>query len=349
MWHRFKRHKIGMIGLLSFSIILGCVVFAEFVAPYGPNEISSFNNVPPQLLRFRDEGGSWHLRPFVYGLNRKFDLSTGKMDWSADTSKKYPIYFFVRGSEYRIFGITGNIHLFGTEEGRVFLCGTDSIGRDIFSRMLYGGRLSLAIALATTLVSLGLGTVAGLISGYFGGWLDMILQRLVELFVIIPDVPLGLALAAFLPPDLAPVILLIGISIVLSVVSWGNVARQIRGKTLALRHSYYIRAAICIGASTPRIMFRHILPSLYSHLIVLATLTLPQVILAESSLSFLGFGVRPPMASWGSLLKDAQNFRVIALYPWEMLPGIAIMITVLSLNFIGDALRDAFDPYSANR
>jgi peptide/nickel transport system permease protein len=176
----------------------------------------------------------------------------------------------------------------------------------------------------------------------------MVIQRIVELFVIIPDVPLGLALAAFLPPDLSPVLLMSGIALVLAVVSWGNVARQIRGKTLALRHSDYIRAAICIGATTPRVLFRHILPSLYSHLIVLATLTLPQVILAESSLSFLRFGVRPPMSSWGSLLKDAQNFRVIALYPWEMLPGIAIMITVLSLNFVGDALRDAFDPYSTN-
>jgi peptide/nickel transport system permease protein len=348
MWRRFKRHKVGMVGLVSFSIVLFCVVFAEFVAPYGANEISSFNNVPPQRLRFRDENGTWHWRPFVYGLDRKFDLSTGKMDWIVNTSRKHPVSLFVEGADYTICGIKSNIHLFGVEEGRIFICGTDSIGQDVFSRLLYGGRLSLAIAAATTVVSLGLGTVAGLVSGYFGGWPDMVIQRIVELFIIIPDVPLGLALAAFLPPDLSPVLLMSGIALVLAVVSWGNVARQIRGKTLALRHSDYIRAAICIGATTPRVLFRHILPSLYSHLIVLATLTLPQVILAESSLSFLGFGVRPPMSSWGSLLKDAQNFRVIALYPWEMLPGIAIMITVLSLNFVGDALRDAFDPYSTN-
>lgn len=337
-----------MVGLAFFSVVLVCVVFADFVAPYGANEISSFNNVPPQRLRFRDEEGNWRWRPFVYGLSRKFDLNTGVIEWRQDTNREYPVHFFVTGSEYTILGIKCRIHLFGTEGGPLYLFGTDSIGRDVLSRVLHGGRVSLAIGLVSTLISLGLGTIGGLISGYFGGYLDAIIQRVVELFVIIPDVPLGLALAAFLPPDLAPLVLMSGIAVVLSVVSWGNVARQIRGKTLALRRNDYVRAAVSIGASTPRVMFKHILPSLYSHLIVLATLTLPQVILAESSLSFLGFGVRPPMSSWGSLLKDAQNLRVIALYPWEMLPGIAVVLTVLSLNFIGDALRDAFDPYSAH-
>lgn len=346
MWRRFRRHKVGMAGLIFFSIMLLFIIFAEFTAPYGENETSEFSYAPPQLPRFIDENGRFHVRPFVYGQESRFNLETGTMEWVADTSKKHYLRFFVKGSSYRLFFLKSDIHLFGVENGKLFLMGTDNLGRDVFSRLLFGGRVSLTVAIVTALMSLGLGTIAGLISGYFGGVPDMLIQRIVELFLIIPSIPLGLALAAFLPPDLAPVILMLGVAAVLSVISWANVARQVRGKTLAIRGSDFVRAAISIGASTPRVLFKHVLPPIYSHLIVLATLTIPQAILAESGLSFLGFGIRPPMTSWGALLKDAQNFRVIALYPWLMIPGIAIMLTVLALNFIGDGLRDAVDPYS---
>ena len=345
MWHRFKRHKVGMAGLIIFTVIMVLLVFAEFFAPYGESQTTRYASTPPQSIHIRGEDGKLHT-PFVYGLESEFNLKTGEMTWTEDTSKRYPLKLFIKGEPYRILGMKFDLHFIGAEGGDFFLFGTNSIGQDVFSRVLYGGRISIIIAFITAVITLFLGTLAGMISGYFQGAADMVIQRIVELFLIIPNVPLGLALAAFLPADMSPVILMLGVALVLSVVSWGNVARQVRGKTLAARESGYVRAAVSMGASTPRILFRHILPSLNSHLIVLATLTIPQTILAESGLSFLGFGLRPPMTSWGTLLKEAQNFRVIALYPWIMIPGLAIMLTVLSLNFIGDALRDATDPYS---
>lgn len=345
MWHRFKKHKVGMAGFILFMVISILLLFAEFFAPYGESQATGYASTPPQKIHIRDEEGKLHF-PFVYGLDSEFNLETGEMIWSEDTSERYSLKLLVKGESYRFMGMKCDLHFIGAEGGDFLLLGTNSIGQDVFSRVLYGGRISLIIAFITAVITLLLGTLAGMVSGYFQGIADMVIQRVVELFLIIPNVPLGLALAAFLPADMSPVVLLLGVALVLSVVSWGNVARQVRGKTLAARESGYVKAAISMGASTPRILFRHILPSLNSHLIVLATLTIPQTILAESGLSFLGFGLRPPMTSWGTLLKEAQNFRVIALYPWIMFPGLAIMITVLALNFIGDALRDATDPYS---
>ena len=344
MWHRFKNHKAGIAGLVVFFIILVMTVFAEFFAPYGENEITPHSNAPPQRFYIRDKDGAFHF-PFVYGLESQFDLATGIMDWTEDTSERLPIRVFFNGSTYRVFGRSGTLRLFGVQDGYFFLFGTNSIGQDVFSRVLYGGRISLIIAFITAVLTLFLGTTTGMISGYFRGVPDMVIQRIVELFMIIPNVPLGLALAAFLPPDMKPGILMLGVALVLSIVSWGNVARQIRGKTLSIRENIFVKASVSAGANTAWIMTRHILPSLYGHLIVLATLTIPMTILAESGLSFLGFGLRPPMTSWGMLLREAQSFRVIALYPWVMIPGAAIMVTVLALNFIGDALRDAADPY----
>jgi peptide/nickel transport system permease protein len=347
MWRKFKRHKAGLVGLVSFIIILLFIIFPEFTAPYSENETTSYIYAPPQFPRFIDENGKVHFRPFIYKYKPIFDITTGKTQWLVDTSEKYYLSLFVKGSPYNFLFIKSDIHLFGVDKGGyIFLLGTDGIGRDLFTRLLYGGRTSLLVAFLTALVSLGLGTIVGLLSGYFGGLLDIILQRILELFLIIPDIPLGLALAAFLPPDLAPEILMFGVAIVISITRWANVARQIRGKVLAIRTADFVMAAIATGASTFRILFKHVLPQLYPHLIVLATLTIPQAILAESALSFLGFGIRPPKTSWGLLLKEAQNLRVIALYPWLLIPGIAISITVLALNFIGDGLRDAIEPHS---
>ena len=344
MWKRFKRHKAGVVGLIVFIFILVLVVFAEFFAPYGQSQVTNYYNAPPQKIHFIDEGGNWHL-PFVYERKSTFDLNTGVMEWTEDTGRRLPISLFVRGEPYFLFGKMRYLHFFGVEGGYVFLFGTNYIGQDVFSRLLYGGRVSLFIALITMIITLVSGTVVGLISGYFKGVIDLVAQRIIELFMIVPSVPLALALAAFLPADMDAHLLMLGIAVVLSITSWGNVARQVRGKTLTLREGIHVRAAVSLGASAPRILLRHILPSLYSHLIVLATLTIPQTIIAESGLSYLGFGVRSPYTSWGQLLQEAQNFRVIALHPWIMIPGIAIIVAVIALNLIGDALRDAADPY----
>ena len=292
----------------------------------------------------RDTEGNWHW-PFVYQMESEFDFNTGLTEWAENTETRYPIRFFVKGSEYRFLGFTCDIHLFGAPGTNLNLFGTNASGQDVFSCILYGGRVSLMIAGITMVITLLLGTAVGMISGYFKGAADLILQRIIELFVIVPSIPLALAMAAFLPSDMNATVLIICISCVLAFSAWGNVARQIRGKTLTIRESIHVRAAVSLGASTPRILLKHILPSLYNHLIVLATLTIPTTIIAESGLSYLGFGVRSPYTSWGRLLGEAQKYSVMSLNPWMLIPGAAIVIVVISLNFIGDALRDAVDPY----
>lgn len=344
MWHRFVKSKIGVAGLILFALILLLCLFAEFFAPYGQAEMTADQYKPPQKVHIFDEEGNLHA-PFVYKMTSSFDFDTGLTVWEEDTSTRYPIKFFVKGSEYRIFGIRFDRHFFGAPGTDFALFGTNSSGQDVFSRILYGGRVSLMIAGITTIITLILGAVIGMLSGYFKGIVDLVLQRIIELFVIVPSIPLALAMAAFLPSDTNANILILCISAVLAFSTWGNIARQVRGKTLSIRESVHVRAAISLGASTPRILFRHILPSLYNHLIVLATLTVPTTIIAESGLSYLGFGVRSPYTSWGKLLGEAQKFSEISLNPWILIPGIAIIVVVISLNFIGDALRDAVDPY----
>lgn len=345
MWKKFKRNKVGIIGLVVVIITLILVTFAEFFAPYGQSSTLKVSKCPPMKIHIADIEGNWH-RPFVYSMKPKMDMNTGIMKWEEKNEKRYEIKLFIKGEPYIWCGIHMHTHLFGVEDGEIALFGTNLIGQDVFSRILYGGRVSLIIAAVAAVITLLLGTLAGIVSGYYLGITDVVIQRFVELFLIIPSVPLALALAAFIPADTDPVYLMMGIAIIISVCGWGNVARQLRGKTLTIQSCGYVRAAISMGASTPRILFKHILPSLYGHIIVLATLTIPQSILAESGLSFLGFGLRSPKISWGSLLQEAQNLRTIAIYPWIMIPGTAIIITVLALNFIGDALRDAIDPYT---
>lgn len=335
-----------MAGLWVFIVILLFVIFPELTAPYGENQTTKFSNAPPQMPQFIDKEGNFHIIPFFYSRTSEFDLSTGKTTWNVDKTERYHLKFFVREQSYNFFGIETDIHLFGVKDGNMFLLGTDKLGRDVFSRLLYGGRISLTVAGITALIALGLGTVSGLVSGFLGGKVDMLIQRVVELFLIIPSIPLGLTLAAVLPPDLSPLLVMVGVAIVLSVVRWAYIARQVRGKALSTKENDFVTAAESYGASTTRILFKHILPPIYSHLIVLTSLAIPQAMLAEAGLSFLGFGIRPPMTSWGLLLQRAQNARTIALHPWLMFPGVAIIITVLALNFIGDGLRDASDPYS---
>lgn len=348
MWKKFKKHKIALVGLILLLVLIMLVVFAEFFAPYGLNETSPYSYAPPTRIRFTDKTGKFNLRPFVYAVQPSFDLNTGQTSWKEDTTTPHYLRLFVHGSGYSILGLKLDLHLFGvegTEGAYVFIMGTDALGRDVFSRLLYGGRVSLAIAFITALFALLAGSIAGIVSGFLGGVADMVIQRVIELFMTIPNIPLGLALAAFLPPDLNPVLLIAAISMVIALVMWANIARQVRGKTLPLRDAVHVQAAIALGASTPRILLKHIFPAIYTHLVVVVTLAVPQAMLAEAGLSFLGFGVRPPLTSWGAQLQDAQNFRTIALYPWVAVPGLAIAITVLLLNFVGDGLRDATDPY----
>jgi len=271
--------------------------------------------------------------------------------FTEDPTSIHPIYFFVRGDTYRLFGlIPANIHLFGTATGQpIFIFGTDRLGRDLFSRIVYGGQISLTVGLVGVILTIFLGTVLGTISGYYGGTVDNIIQRIGEVLLSFPDIPLWAALAAAMPPDWSQITVFFGISVILSLRNWSGLARQLRGKVLALREAEFILAAKSVGASDLYIIFRHLIPNTLSHIIVIATLAIPGMILAETALSFLGLGIQPPMASWGVLLQDAQQVSVVLTRPWLLLPGVFVVLAVLSFNFLGDGIRDAADPYMDHR
>ncbi len=347
MWNRFKKHKVGMISAVLFLLIFVITLFADFFAPYSLTQAIGPSSAPPQRIRFIDEEGKFNFRPFVYGRRRVVDLSSRQVVTVDDPSQRHFIHFFVRGeTSYKILGlIRTNIRLFGTEDGVINLLGTDSLGRDLFSRILYGGRVSLTIGFLGVAACLVLGIPIGLISGFRGGLVDMVLQRVLEVFRVIPYVPLALALAAFLPPTLPPLQLIVGVTLVIIVPRWTGLARQIRGKVLALREEDYVAAAKALGASNLRILATHLLPNLWGLVVVYSTLTIPIVIVAESGMSFLGFGIRPPMTSWGMLLREAQNLSTLQFHWWKLLPGAVLTISVLTLNFVGDGIRDALDPY----
>ncbi len=347
MWWKFKKHKLAILGgiiLLVFYIGAG---FCEFFAPYNTSErYTSCIYAPPQRIHFFDEEG-FHLRPFVYGVNLELDPVTWRRTYRIDKTKKFPLYFFVHGSKYKFWNLwEGDLHFFGTKEGTVFLLGTDSLSRDVFSRILYGSRISLSIGLIGVFLSFVLGLSIGGASGYFGGSVDNIIQRVVEFIRSIPTLPLWMALAAALPPHWSPIKVYFGITIILSVIGWTPLARVTRGKLLALREEDFAMAAKIAGASDRRIITHHLLPSFMSYIIVSMTLSVPRMMLAETALSFLGLGLRSPVVSLGVLLSEAQNIHTVALHPWLLLPGIFIIIAVLAFNFVGDGLRDAADPYS---
>ena len=348
IWRRFRKHKLGVASGWFIFILFIVTGFAEFFAPYRfDSQHIDYLYVPPQKIHFFDKQGHFHFRPFVYKLKHTFDLKTGKDVYREDRTQMHPIKFFVHGEPYRFLFFKLDIHLFGVEgEGCYFPLGTDHLGRDFFSRLLYGGRLSLLIAVLTTLIATSFGAIIGILSGYFGGKIDLVIQRIIEIFMSIPDLPLLMLLSAAFPPRLPSVYRIVVIIGILSAVGWTGLARQVRGKVLALREADYVSAAKAIGASNMRIVLKHLLPNTLSHIIVVATLRIPKVILTESGLSFLGLGVKPPMASWGLLLKEAQNVQTMQAYPWLLLPGVFIMVTVLAFNFLGDAIRDAADPFA---
>jgi peptide/nickel transport system permease protein len=345
---KFCKHKPAVYSAYFIVVLylVGC--FCEFISPYSHTSMHiDYLYAPPQRIHFFAEDG-FSFRPFLYPLKGSRNPITLEKTYTEDRTRKIYINFLVRGDEYKFWGIfPTNIHLFGTANGQtIFLLGTDSLGRDVLSRIIYGARVSLTIGLMGVLLSFVLGLIVGLISGYYGGIIDHIIQRLIEIIRSFPAIPLWMALSAAMPAHWSPLRVYFGITLVLALIGWTGLARVVRGKILSLRQEDYAVAAMLCGAGKYRVMFRHLLPNFTSHVIVSLTLSIPAMILAETALSFLGLGLRPPVTSWGVLLKEAQNIQAIAMQPWLLTPVIFVVLAVLAFNFVGDGMRDAADPYS---
>ena len=349
MWRKFEKHKLAISASIVLVILYLIAAFAEFISPYDVFKRTSYRYCPPQRIHFFDKEGRLHLRPFVYELKLEIDPVTWRSRYTEDKITVYPIYFLVHGSKYKLWRMfETDIHLFGIKGKKLeapFLFGTDKMGRDLFSRTIHASRISLSIGLVGVAISFVLGCILGGISGYYGGAIDMFIQRVIEFFVSLPQIPLWMALAAAMPADWSVIKTYFAITIVLSFMGWANLARVVRGKFLELREEDFVMAATIAGASEGRVIIRHLLPSFLSYLTVSLTLSIPGMILGETALSFLGLGIRPPAVSWGALLKSAQQVSVVTLYPWLLIPGLFVIVTVLAFNFLGDGLRDAADPY----
>jgi peptide/nickel transport system permease protein len=351
MWWRFRKHKMAMISTAILIIFYFTAAFCEFVAPYEPDgALIQFKQVPPTEIHIVDDKGNLQT-PFVYLHKRAMDPNTFQITSVEDKSQKFPIGLFVHGFKYRLpfIGET-DIHLFGLPGGKdvqgVFLFGTDRIGRDMFSRIAYGARLSLSMGMVSVFLSLILGILLGGISGLYGGTADTIIQRLIEFIRTIPTIPLYMTLAAALPVNLPIEWVYFGITMILALVGWTSLARVVRGRFLAMREEDFVMAARLNGSSEMRIILRHMLPSFMSYIIAALTLNIPGLILSETGLSFIGLGLRAPAISWGVLLQEATNIQSLMLAPWVLAPGVAVVISVLAFNFVGDGLRDAADPYA---
>ncbi|CAN5138446.1 ABC transporter permease [soil metagenome] len=351
VWWRFRRHKLAVASGGVVILIYLVAVFCEFLAPFASDYYKpQYPFAPPQTLHLFDtnESGGWTFAPYVNGYSIKSDPVSFRRSFVVDETKKIPVGFLVKGSEYRLFGIIpGNIRLIAplNPGDPMYLVGADRLGRDVLSRTIFGTRISMSIGLIGVIVSLTLGILLGGISGYFGGWIDLLIQRTIELLQSVPVIPLWMGLAAAIPQDWTPLQVYFAITVILSLIGWTHLGREVRGKFMGLKREDFVTAARLDGSSELHIIFKHMVPSFLSHIIASITLAIPAMILAESALSFLGIGLRPPVVSWGVLLQEAQNVRAVATAPWLFLPGGAIVVTVLSMNFLGDGLIDAADPY----
>jgi peptide/nickel transport system permease protein len=351
MWWRFRKHRMAVICGVILILLYLVAAFCEFVAPYDPERVfTKYRLAPPSQIRILDSDSNLRW-PFIYKTAQKRDPETLRLTYTDDTSQRYPIHFFVQGEPYKLWGrIEMDRHLFGLavppEEQALFVFGADRLGRDMFSRTAYGARISLSIGLVGVFLSLVLGVLIGGISGYYGGRIDNFIQRIIEFIRSIPTIPLWMALSAALPANLPVEAVYFGITVILALVSWTGLARVVRGRFLALREEDFVMAARLVGSGEMRIILVHMLPSFMSYIIASLTLAIPAVIISETGLSFIGLGLRPPAISWGVLLQEAQNVRSIALAPWVFAPAIAVIVTVLAFNFMGDGLRDAADPYA---
>jgi peptide/nickel transport system permease protein len=346
MFHHFRKHKLAVIGSIVVLFMYSIAILHGFLAPYEKLMRSEYMYMAPQKLLFND-GNGFSLRPYVHGITATSDPKTFTRMFVSDETVRYPVELFVQGDEYSFLGLfQTKIHLFGVQKpGYIFLMGTDDLGRDLFSRILYGSAISLSIGLMGVLASFLLGISLGGISGYYGGVVDTIIQRVIEFLISIPTIPLWMALSAAVPASWTAIQVYFAITIILSLRGWCGLARIVRSKMLEVSQYDFVMAAKLAGASDARIISRHLIPSFMSFLIVDMTLAIPSMILGETSLSFLGLGLRPPVVSWGVLLQAATNIRTVATYPWIMYPGIFLILTVLAFNFMGDGLRDAADPY----
>ncbi len=349
VWRRFRRSPVSIVGALMVLMLVFLAVFADFFSPTSISAIdlqSAF--IPPQKVHYIDHEGRFHLRPFVYNYTYTVDPLTFKVNWEEDTSKAYEIKFFVHGSRYKILGlISSDIHFYGVEKGgTIYLLGTDKLGRDLWGKACEAGRISLSMSLFGTFISVISGSILGIASGYYGGWVDNILQRFTEFVAAFPSLPLWMALAAIVPKDADSFTIFVIMSCIFALLSWTTLAREVRGKVLSLRETDFILAAKEMGASDARIIFRHLFPNTLSHIIVILTLTVPTVILAESFLSFLGIGITEPLISWGLMMRNTQSIQTLGQNPWILAPIAFIVTAVLGFNFLGDGLRDAADPYA---
>ena len=348
MWWRFRKHRLAMAGTVVVLLFYLVVLLADFLAYSNPLDSEAQRSLlPPQRIHWFDNG---HFAPHVYGLTGIRDPLTFKRVYTPDPEKKIPVRFFARGFEYRLFGLIPTTrHLIGVEGGTpeetLFLLGTDEQGRDLWSRLMYGTQTSLSIGLAGVAISLFLGVLLGGISGLYGGLLDTVIQRVIEILRSIPTIPLWMGLAAALPNDWSVMQVYFAITVIISLIGWTELARVVRGRFLSLREEDFVMAAELCGCGRMRIIFTHLVPSFLSHIIAATTLAIPAMIISETSLSFLGLGLRPPAISWGVLLQQAQNIQALAISPWLLYPSIPVTIVILAFIFMGDGLRDAADPY----
>jgi peptide/nickel transport system permease protein len=346
MWWKLRRHRLAVICGVILVLNYVTIMFSEVIAPYNLHTRNTeFIYSPPQSVHLFHDGE--FIGPFVYGRDYELDMDILKRNYPENRDLVQPLRFFCQGDSYRFWGLfEARFHLIcPPEDGTFFLLGTDRLGRDMLSRITYGARISLTIGLVGIIISFTFGILIGGLAGYYGGWVDASVQRIIEVIRSFPELPLWMALSAVLPVNWSPILIFFGITVILALLDWTGLARAVRSKLLSLREEDYCSAAELMGAKPGRIIGRHLLPGFMSHLIASATLSIPAMILGETALSFLGLGLRPPVTSWGVLLNEAQNISVVALYPWLLYPVVPVVLIILTFNFFGDGLRDAADPY----